>query len=34
VLDKRPPDSSLALVEIEGEVVELRCEDLRLVEVR
>lgn len=34
VLDKRPSGSGLALVEIEGEVVELRCGDLRLVEVR
>lgn len=34
VLDKKPADSGLALVEVEGEVVELPCGDLRLVEVR
>ncbi len=34
VLDKKPSGGVLALVEIEGEVVELHCDDLRLVEVR
>jgi hypothetical protein len=34
VLDKRPSGTGLALVEIAGEVVELPCGDLRLVEVR
>ncbi|MBU8541747.1 ParB/RepB/Spo0J family partition protein [Falsiroseomonas tokyonensis] len=34
VLDRKPSGSGLALVEVEGEVVELPCGDLRLVEVR
>jgi len=34
VLDRRPSGGGLAVVEIEGEVVELRCIELRLVEVR
>jgi ParB family chromosome partitioning protein len=34
VLDKKPSDSGLALVKIKGKVIELRCGDLRLVEVR
>ncbi|MFH5927088.1 hypothetical protein [Roseomonas xinghualingensis] len=34
VLDRKPSGSGLALVDVEGEVVELPCGDLRLVEVR
>jgi ParB family chromosome partitioning protein len=34
VLDRKPSGSGLALVNLEGEVVELPCGDLRLVEVR
>lgn len=34
VLDRKPSGSGLALVEIEGEIVELPCDNLRLVEVR
>jgi ParB family transcriptional regulator, chromosome partitioning protein len=34
VLDRKPAGSGIALVEVEGEVVELPCGDLRLVEVR
>jgi ParB family chromosome partitioning protein len=34
VLDRKPSASGLALVEVEGEVVELPCDNLRLVEVR
>jgi ParB family chromosome partitioning protein len=34
VLDKKPSGSGLALVKIRGKVVELRCGDLRLLEVR
>ncbi len=34
VLDRKPSGSGLALVEVEGQVVELPCGDLRLIEVR
>lgn len=34
VLDRKPSGSGLALVDVEGEVIELPCGDLRLVEVR
>jgi ParB family chromosome partitioning protein len=34
VLDRKPSGSGLALVDVEGKVVELPCGDLRLVEVR
>jgi ParB family chromosome partitioning protein len=34
ILDRRPSGSGLALVDIEGNVIELSCGDLRLVEVR
>lgn len=34
VLDRKPAGSGLALVKVEGEVVELPCCDMRLVEVR